>query len=76
MSQSVNLSWKMAVQNACFAFAYFCGGHKIVFGYNFVAPLKPFLEEPFLEVYWFYCGFTKISIIILSSSCEIKLKFL
>ena len=28
MCQSVNLSWKMAVQNAGCVFAYICGGHK------------------------------------------------
>ena len=28
MCQSVNLSWKIAVQNAGCVFAYFCGGHR------------------------------------------------
>ena len=28
MCQSVNLSWKIVVQNASFIFAYFCGAHK------------------------------------------------
>ena len=40
MCQSVYLSWKMAVQNAGCTFAYFCGGTKTIFGYNFVAPLR------------------------------------
>ena len=37
--QSVNLSWKIVVQNASSCvFAYICDGHKNIFGYNFVAP--------------------------------------
>ena len=28
MCQSVNLSWKMAVQNTCCVFAYIRGGHE------------------------------------------------
>ena len=28
MSQNVNLSWKMVVQNAECIFVYFCGEHK------------------------------------------------
>ena len=37
MCQSVNLSWKIVVQNACCAFAYFVAGTKIICSYNFVA---------------------------------------
>ena len=43
MCQSVNLSWKIAIQNASCVFAYFCDGHKVVFDYNIVTPLKFFL---------------------------------
>ena len=35
MSESVNLSWKMAVQKADCIFAYFCGGHKNNFWLQF-----------------------------------------
>ena len=42
--QSVNLSWKIVIQNAGDIFAYFCGGHKIICGHNFVAPLNIFVS--------------------------------
>ena len=42
MGQDVNLARKIAVQNVGFVFAYFCGGHKITFRYDFVAPLIKF----------------------------------
>ena len=45
--QIVNLLWKIAVQNDGCAFAYFCGGHKNIFGYNFVAPLNQKVEEKY-----------------------------
>ena len=38
MWQSINLSWKTAVQNAGCVFTYFYGG--IIFHYNLVAPLS------------------------------------
>ena len=37
--QTVNFLWKIVVQNACCIFAYFCGGHKKICGYNSVASL-------------------------------------
>ena len=46
--QSVYLSWEIAVKNVVCISAYFCGGHKIIYGYNFVAPLI-FETEPFFE---------------------------
>ena len=39
MCQSVNVSGKMAVQNAGYVFGNFCADTKIFFGYNFVTPL-------------------------------------
>ena len=42
--QSVNLSWKIVIQNAGYIFIYFCGGHKIICGHNFVAPLNIFVS--------------------------------
>lgn len=42
MCHCVNLSWKVAVQNAGFVFAYFCDGQKN--NYNFVARLISYLQ--------------------------------
>ena len=35
MCHSVNVKWKIAVQNAGCDFAYFCGGHKKIFWLQF-----------------------------------------
>ena len=40
MCQSVNLFWKTAVQKIGCLSVHFCGGHKINYGYIFVAPLS------------------------------------
>ena len=40
MCQIINILGKIAAENAGSVFAYFCGGHKIIFHYNFIAPLK------------------------------------
>lgn len=42
MCHSVNVKWKIAVQNAGSDFAYFCGGHKKNFGYNFTNPFNKY----------------------------------
>ena len=40
MYQSVNLSWKIVIQNPGCVSVCFCCGHKMIYGYNFVTPLS------------------------------------
>ena len=40
MCQNLNLSWKIAVQNVGCISIYFVADTKLIYGYNFVAPLK------------------------------------
>ena len=42
--RNVNLFSKIAVENVDWVSAYFCGRHKIIYGYNFVAPLTKYLS--------------------------------
>ena len=44
MYQSVNSFWKVAVQHVGCVFAYFYGGHKNVFGYDFETLLNKTFE--------------------------------
>ena len=47
MGESVNLSWKMAVQKPGCVFTYFCGGHKNNFCLQFSSSFKTLSTKTF-----------------------------